>query len=251
MAVIGIMDSGVGGLSVFREIQKLLPAQRYIYYADNANCPYGEKSAEFVRGRCEEITEIMISKGARVMVFACNTATAASIRYLRENYDIPFIGVEPAVKPATAITRSGVVGVLATEGTLKGLKYLNKKAQYEDRAKIIERVGKGFVELVERGELSGPHAEEVVSASLTPLLKAGADTIVLGCTHYPFLRETMEKLAGPEVIFIDPAPAIALRLLEVLKENAIPMSDPEPGIEFMASGDISTLENFYKLINNS
>ena len=140
MAVIGIMDSGVGGLSVYREVVKLLPRERFIYYADNANCPYGDKSAEFIQRRACEITDLLISKGAQVIVVACNTATAAAISLLRDKYDIPFIGMEPAVKPAALGTKTGVIGVLATAGTLKGSKYLNTKGQYEDAIQASEVV---------------------------------------------------------------------------------------------------------------
>lgn len=242
------MDSGVGGLSVMREILKVLPQERYVYFSDNAWCPYGEKSPEFIRERCRRITELMLSKGAEAMVVACNTATAAAIQTLRSEYGIPFVGMEPAVKPAALGTRSGVIGVLATAGTLKGSKYLNTKGRFQDEVKIVERVGKGFVELVESGELTGPHAEEVVGNSLRPLLEAGADTVVLGCTHYPFLLETLRKIAGPEINFIDPAPAVARRLVEVLKEKGIEPADAGPDVELIASGSDEALRRCYALI---
>ena len=237
MAVIGIMDSGVGGLSVYREVVKLLPRERFIYYADNANCPYGDKSAAFIQRRACEITDLLISKGAQVIVVACNTATAAAISLLRDKYDIPFIGMEPAVKPAALGTKTGVIGVLATAGTLKGSKYLNTKGQYEDDVKILEHVGSGFVELVESGDTSSEKAYATVEASLRPLLDAGADRIVLGCTHYPFLRELIGKIAGPDVQVIDPAPSVARHLVEVMKEKGIEFGSREMGEnEFIASG---------------
>ena len=251
MATIGIMDSGVGGLSVLKEILRLLPDGKYIYYADNANCPYGEKSPEFIQERCRSITEMMLARGARAMVLACNTATAAAVQTLRSEYGIPFIGMEPAVKPAAKMTRSGVVGVLATAGTLKGLKYLNTKSRFEGDVKIVERVGRGFVELVESGELTGPHAEATVAESLRPLLDEGADTVVLGCTHYPFLLETLRKVAGPEVQFIDPAPAVARRLEEVMKEHGIPLGDASPGIELYSSGSPDALTETFSLIERA
>ena len=225
MAVIGIMDSGMGGLSVFREIRKLLPDEHYIYYADNAHCPYGEKTPEYIRERLRTITDFFISRGAKVVVLACNTATAAAIEYLRKEYEIPFVGMEPAVKPAALGTKTGVIGVLATAGTLKGSKYLNTKGRFEDHVKIVERVGKGFVELVEAGKLTGSKAESVVKAAQEPLLAEGADRIVLGCTHYPFLLETLRKVAAElghgDVEFIDPAPAVAKRLVQVLEGGAV------------------------------
>ena len=157
MASIGIFDSGSGGLSVLREIRKILPQERFIYWSDNAHCPYGEKTAGYIIDRSRAITDFMLSKGARAVVVACNTATAAAIATLRAEYDIPFVGMEPAVKPAASGTRSGVVGVLATAGTLSAPKYLNIKGQYADAVRIAESVGRGFVELVESLELDGPH----------------------------------------------------------------------------------------------
>ena len=255
MATIGIFDSGIGGLSVYREIRKLLPAERYLYFADNAFCPYGTKSQEFIRERAREIAELLVRRGADILVVACNTATAAAIATLRaELSEVPsapvlewsdgrldhlcFIGMEPAVKPAALGTQSGVIGVLATAGTLAASKYLNTKGLYEDDVRIVEHVGQGFVELVEAGELSGPRTEAVVRESLTPLLEAGADIIVLGCTHYPFLLDTLRKVAdaytgaaGREPVrFIDPAPAVARQLLKVMDREGIfhgPVSDPD------------------------
>lgn len=246
MATIGIMDSGVGGLSVYREIRKLLPSERYVYFSDSANCPYGEKKPEFIRDRCREITGMMLSRGASAMVIACNTATAAAITTLRSEFNIPFIGMEPAVKPAALGTRAGVIGVLATAGTLKGSNYLKLKHGVEDDIKVVEHVGAGFVELVERGELSGPAAEETVKRSLRPLIAAGADIIVLGCTHYPFLLPVLRKITGPGVRFIDPAPAVARHLRDILRQKNIAMDDPDPGIELLTSGDQRQLENRFR-----
>ena len=214
----GIFDSGSGGLSVLREILRVLPEERFVYYADNANCPYGEKTPEFIQSRCRAITEYLLSRGARIIVVACNTATAAAITTLRNEYPVRFIGMEPAVKPAALSSKTGVIGILATAGTLKGIKYLTTKGIYEDDVKIVEHVGRGFVELVENGILDGPQAEETVRKSLQPLLDAGADRIVLGCTHYPFLRDVIQRVAGPDVQIIDPAPAVARHLIEVMRE---------------------------------
>ena len=248
MAKIGIMDSGVGGLSVLREMLRRLPGEDYIYYADNAWCPYGDKSPEFIIGRCRSITELMLSRGADAMVLACNTATAAAIASLRAEYDIPFVGMEPAIKPAVQSTGSGVVGVLATAGTLKGSKYLGTRDRYSGNVKVVEHVGRGFVELVESGTLSGERAEEVVRASLQPLLDQGADTIVLGCTHYPFLLDTLRSIAGPGVEFIDPAPAVARHLEEVLDKNGKRSDGTVPGtVELLSSGDGEALRRTYKL----
>ena len=249
MAVIGIFDSGSGGLSVFREIRKVLPGEKYIYFSDNAHCPYGRKSREYIIDRARAITGILLDKGADIIVIACNTATAAAISTLRQEYGIPFIGMEPAVKPAALGTRSGVIGVLATAGTLNASKYLDTRDRYTEGIKVIEHVGEGFVELVEAGELSGPKARATVEASLKPLLDAGADTIVLGCTHYPFLLPVMEGVAaGSGVRFIDPAPAVARHLLKVLEEEKIGLTNGEPDIELMASGSADNLRKLFSLI---
>ena len=253
--MIGVFDSGSGGLSVLREIVRLLPDQKYVYLADNAHCPYGEKTPEYIADRCRWITKTLMDKGADIIVVACNTATAAAINSIRKEFDIKFIGMEPAVKPAALGTRTGVIGVLATAGTLKGSKYLASKGNFEDGCRIVEHVGEGFVELVERGVLSGPEAEATVRRSLYPLLDAGADTIVLGCTHYPFLLPVLQQqaraftsVAGepcevvpppargnvtegdkgvlqgcscPEVRFIDPAPAVARHLVYVMVQEGL------------------------------
>lgn len=290
---VGVFDSGVGGLSVLRELEKAVPEARFVYYADTAHCPYGEKSAEYVLGRSREITEILIREGVSVIVIACNTATSAAIATLRREYGtapsarvleltggrldrIPFIGMEPAVKPAALATRTGVVGVLATAGTLHGSKYIDMKDRWSDGIEIVESVGRGFVELVEgsgladrykkdclflssaaqetgNAEVSSPdgglltaggpdvavwdekRAEDIVRTSLKPLIDAGADTVVLGCTHYPFLLPVLEKVSEEllaehplkgrdgrkveHVRFIDPAPAVAHRLKDVLGEE--------------------------------
>ena len=247
--MIGIFDSGSGGLSVLREIIKLLPRERYVYYADNAFCPYGEKSPEFIRERGRVITDLLLGKGADIVVVACNTATAAAISTLRKEYQNKFIGMEPAVKPAALSSESGVIGVLATAGTLKGSKYLTTKGLYEDNVKIVEHVGKGFVELVEAGLLDGPETEAIVRRSLRPLLKAGADRIVLGCTHYPFLKDVISRLSGPDVQVIDPAPAVARHLLDVMTEDGLIREDgsePFPDVELLASGDVSSARKIFE-----
>lgn len=283
MIKIGVFDSGEGGLSVLKEITRLLPESEYVYYSDNAHCPYGEKSPEYIQDRARAITERLLKEGADVIVVACNTATAAAISVLRSEYSdassqevrdkvreltggrhdhICFIGMEPAVKPAALGTRTGVVGVLATAGTLKGSKYLKTKESVDDQVNVFEHVGRGFVELVEEGRLSGSEAEDVVKASLGPLLSAGADIIVLGCTHYPFLLPVLQKVAGPDIRFIDPAPAVARQLVHVLERegmlsageassalarnaSAVPSS---PHVKLLSSGDPEPLHHLYGTI---
>ena len=248
MATIGIFDSGSGGLSVYRELVKVLPQERYIYYSDAANCPYGEKSALFIRRRARFITEFLLDKGADVIVVACNTATAAAIATLRSEYpDVPFVGMEPAVKPAALGTKSGVIGVLATAGTLKASKYLNTRGLYSGDVRVVEHVGQGFVELVEKGILDGPEAENTVRASLQPLLDEGADVVVLGCTHYPFLRPVIERIAGPAVQVIDPAPAVARQTQRLLERHGIPTGEGGYSVELNSSGDLNALKRIFEL----
>ena len=247
--MIGIFDSGIGGLSVFREIRKVLPKEKYIYYSDNAHCPYGEKSREYIIDRSREITRFLLSQGADIIVVACNTATAAAIATLREEFPIKFIGMEPAVKPAAMNTKTGTVGVLATAGTLKADKYLNIREKWADGIKIAEHVGQGFVELVEKGQTSGPETESIIAESLKPLLDEGADMIVLGCTHYPFLADAISSVAEkivPErdVKVIDPAPAVARHLFEIMKQEGLIRQD---GFEIAlhSSGDGTILKETY------
>ena len=252
MATIGIFDSGSGGLSVYRELVKLLPAQRFVYFSDNAHCPYGEKTALYIRRRARFITEFLLDKGADIIVVACNTATAAAIGTLRAEYpDVPFVGMEPAVKPAALGTKTGVIGVLATAGTLKGSRYLNTRGLYADGVQVVEHVGQGFVELVENGILDGPEAEATVRASLQPLLDEGADIIVLGCTHYPFLQPVIERIAGPGVQVIDPAPAVARQTLRLLQEHHIPIGTGPFSVELHTSGDPAALDRIFALCSNN
>ena len=249
--MIGIFDSGIGGLSVFREIRKVLPEQSYVYYSDNAHCPYGEKTREYIIERARAITRFLLDKGCEIIVVACNTATAAAIATLREEFQIKFIGMEPAIKPAAQATKTGVVGVLATAGTLKATKYIDTRVRWAENVRIVEHIGQGFVELVEKGITTGPDAESTVRTSLIPLLDAGADMIVLGCTHYPFLSETISKVASeayPErnIEIIDPAPAVARHLIEVMVEEGVQTASKEGfHIELHASGDSATLLTTY------
>ena len=251
--MVGIFDSGSGGLSVFRELRKLLPEESFVYYSDNAHCPYGEKGRDYIISRARWITDFLLDKGADIIVVACNTATAAAISSLRNEYpDIPFIGMEPAIKPAVKRTSTGVVGVLATAGTLKADKYLNTREKWAENVKIAEHIGQGFVELVENGNTSGPEAEAIVKDSLQPILDEGADVIVLGCTHYPFLTGTISKVAAElypdrELKIIDPAPAVARHALKVMEEKGL-VSAKGFSMELNASGDDTNLRKLYNAL---
>ena len=239
---------------MFREIHKVLPNQSYIYYSDNAHCPYGEKGREYIIDRAREITQFLLEKGCEIIVVACNTATAAAITTLRDEFPVKFIGMEPAIKPAAQSTHSGVVGVLATAGTLKASKYLDTREKWAQNVKIVEHIGQGFVELVETGNTCSPIAEQTVSTSLLPLLDAGADTIVLGCTHYPFLIDTINKIAKEnfpqrEITVIDPAPAVAKHLLEVMQQEGIRLESPSGhSIQLYSSGNPECLHNTFNTL---
>lgn len=219
--MIGIFDSGVGGLSVWRELYKEFPGETYIYVSDAGYCPYGPKSKEEITSRAKIITEFLIESGAEIIVVACNTATAAAIEYLRGHYTIPFVGMEPAVKPAAINTRTGAIGVLATKGTFKGELYLRTLHRFASNAKVIEQVGEGLVELVESGETDTPKAREIIGKYVVPMLEQGVDHIVLGCTHYPFLADVIKEFTGDKVEIVNPAPAIARRVGDVLVQRRL------------------------------
>ncbi len=218
---VGIFDSGVGGLSVWREAIKLMPGQKFIYIADSAHCPYGPKSVEYIIDRARVITEKLISLGASIIVVACNTATSAAIEHLRREYSIPFIGMEPAVKPAALLTKTGVIGVLATKGTLSGERYHSSVCKYASNVHVVERVGTGLVDLVERGVVEGQEPYNLLLKYLTPMVEEGADQIVLGCTHYPFLKDVISKIVGSSVSIVDPSPAVARQLYVKANERGI------------------------------
>lgn len=216
--MIGVFDSGSGGLSVWRELILLKPFERYLYISDAAFCPYGPKDPKEIIARSVSISNFLIKKGANLIVIACNTATAAAVETLRKKFKIPFVGMEPAVKPAAINTKTGVIGVLATKGTFKGSLYLNTSQRYAHDIKVIETVGEGLVEIVEQGRQNTPKAEALVRSYIEPMIEQGADTVVLGCTHYPFLTPIIEKIADGRLKIINPAPAVAKRAAELLDE---------------------------------
>ena len=225
--MIGVYDSGQGGKSVLQELVKLLPEEDFAYYADTRYCPYGPRPVSEIIERACAVTDFLIDKGCELIVVACNTATAAAISHLRSHYDIPFIGMEPAVKPAVLQSRSGVVGVLATQGTFKGSLYLHTLAKFKEDVKVIQQVGEGLVETVEKGVLDGPEVEALIHKCIDPMLEAGADHIVLGCTHYPFLQPVIERIAGEKVTIINPAPAVARQTKKILE--SIKGTEPSSG----------------------
>ena len=235
--MIGVFDSGVGGLSVWQELVKLLPCEEYVYVSDSGYCPYGPKPKEYIVERAKRITEFFIDKGADIVVVACNTATAAAIEVLRSSFDIPFVGMEPAVKPAALQSESGVIGVLATKGTLKGELYLKTLHKFASNTKVIEQVGTGLVELVEQGKTETDEAITLLRQYISPMIESGADHIVLGCTHYPFLTNSIRSIAGETVKIVNPAPAIARQAMHLLSEVQNSNVDKIPGWSFYTTGD--------------
>lgn len=217
--MVGFFDSGIGGRCILDAFRRLCPDEPTIYFADTKNCPYGNKPAEEIVERSRAISATLIGRGCDVVVVACNTATAAAIDVLRREWPhVPFVGMEPAVKPAALGSRTGVVGVLATRGTFNGRLYRQTSARVAGAVKIIETVADELVLLVENGETAGPRAEAAVRARIEPLIEAGADRIVLGCTHFPHLKPLMEKVAGNRAVIVDPSDAVARRIRDVLSE---------------------------------
>jgi len=219
---IGVFDSGVGGLSVWREIVRQLPHEDTVYVADQAHVPYGPRSEDEIRGFCHDIAGFLAGQGCKAIVVACNTASAAALKSLRETFaQLPVIGMEPAVKPAAAMTRSAVVGVLATPATFQGRLFQATAGRYAAGIHLVRQVCEGLAERVERGQLDGRETEEMLRGFLQPILSAGADTVVLACTHYPFVIEPIRRIVGAHVSVIDPSPAIARHLGEVLDARGL------------------------------
>lgn len=221
-APIGVFDSGVGGLSVLKHIRELMPHENLIYVADSKHAPYGNQTPEFIQSRSYHLADFLLRQGAKALVVACNTATAAAVAGLRERYpDLLIIGMEPAVKPAVAATKTGVVGVLATTGTLKSAQFAALLEHYGQGVQVVTQACIGLVECVEKGELNSPSTRALLKQYVQPLLDAKADTIVLGCTHYPFLRPLIEDLVGKDVVLIDTGAAVANHLKNRLDENQL------------------------------
>lgn len=237
-APIGVFDSGVGGLSVLRDIRAALPHEHLLYVADSAHVPYGNKTPAYIQQRALTLSRFLLEHRAKAIVIACNTATAAAASLLRATFDVPIVAMEPAVKPAAAATRSGVVGVLATVGTLKSAQFAALLERFGHGIEVVTQPCPGLPEQVEAGDLDGPATRSLIKRYTAPLLQRGADTIVLGCTHYPFLRPLIGKIVGPNVTLIDTGAAVARRLCNVLVERDLLAGDDQMGTErFWTSAD--------------
>lgn len=241
---IGLFDSGVGGISVLKHIRDLMPHESLIYVADSKHAPYGNQTPEFIQDRSFKIAEFLLKQGVKALVVACNTATAAAVAGLRERYpDLTIIGMEPAVKPAVAATKTGVVGVLATSGTLKSAQFAGLLEHYGQGVEVVTQACVGLVECVEKGELTSPSTLALLKQYVKPLLDAKADTIVLGCTHYPFVRTLIEQLVGKDVVLIDTGAAVAKHLKHRLQENQLLCAGDElGGVSFWSNNEAADTE---------
>lgn len=240
-APIGIFDSGVGGLSVWKEVKKLLPNENIIYLADSKNCPYGEKPAHEIIDYSIKNTEFLLSKKCKIIVVACNTATASAIDTLRKKYSIPFVGMEPAIKPAALHTKTGKIGILATTGTFNGRLFKQTSSKYANNIETIIQAGNGLVELVELNKQNSDEAYQLISKYVLPMQKLGIDKLVLGCTHYPFFKTIIEKITQGSIEVIDPAPAIAQRTQYLLNSFNMSRKQANAQYQFYTTGTPDTL----------
>lgn len=238
---IGVFDSGVGGLSVLRDIRRELPHEHLLYVADSGHAPYGDKAPAFIAARSVAATEFLLNQGVKAIVIACNTATGAAARLLRQRYSVPIIGLEPAVKPALTRTRSGVVGVMATRQTLASAKFTALMAEFAHQpVRIVPQPCPGLVEQIEAGALDSAETRTLVAELLAPLLDAGVDTLVLGCTHYPHLRPLIAELVGSHVTIMDSGAAVARQVRRRLTEAALLAPSAQCGQEwFWTSGELT------------
>jgi glutamate racemase len=215
---IGIFDSGIGGTSIWSAIHALLPNEKTIYLADSKNAPYGQKSKEEIVALSMKNTDFLLQMNCKLIVVACNTATTNAIQELREKYDVPFIGIEPAIKPAATHSKTQIIGILATQGTLNSALFNKTTEKYQD-TKIIEQVGHGLVQLIENGAINSPEMTELLHAYLTPMIEANIDYLVLGCSHYPYLIPQIQKILPAHIQIIDSGEAVAKQTQKLLRER--------------------------------
>lgn len=242
MATIGVFDSGIGGLSILDEALKQLPRHHYIYLADSANAPYGEKSPTWIANRSLQICRHLQKRGCDAIVVACNTATAEAIAQIRKELDIPIIGVEPGIKPAAMQSQNGVVGVLATEATLKSDKFNALLATLPSHCRFIKQAGAGLVPLIEGGELESPQMRTLLQTHLESFVTAQADTLVLGCTHYPFLKKQIEQLIGSSINIIDTSDAVVRQLSRQLEQHGLSEEKGGASLSLLSTANGDTLQ---------
>ncbi len=240
---IGIFDSGIGGTSIWKEIHALLPNENTIYLSDSKNAPYGQKSKEEIIKLSIKNTEFLINKGCKLIVVACNTATTNAIEYLRSNYNVPFIGIEPAIKTASIQTKTGVIGILATKGTLNSRLFEQTSASINHNITIVEQIGTGLVELIENGKMYSLEMTNLLKKHLKPMLFSKCDCIVLGCTHYPYLIPQIQKITGNCIRIIDSGEAVARQTRNILtKENLMSNANINLNTTFYINKDKTVLK---------
>ena len=240
---IGIFDSGIGGTSIWKEVVKLVPNENTIYLADSKNAPYGQKSSEEIIALSVKNTEHLISKGCKLIIVACNTATTNAIDYLRENYTVPFIGIEPAIKPAALLSKTGAIGILATKGTLTSKLFEKTTKEYTKNITTIEQDGEGLVPLIEEGKLNSQELNDLPSTYLKPMLNFNIDHLVLGCTHYPYLIPQIKKIMGENITIIDSGEAVAKQTKAILqKHNLISTSTAIGHHQFYTNAETKVLK---------
>jgi len=245
---IGFFDSGIGGITIWESVNRLLPNENTIYLADSKNSPYGKKPNDELINISKENVEFLINKKCKLIVVACNTATTNSINFLRKSYNLPFIGIEPAIKPAALNTKTGKIGVLATKGTLGSSLFEKTSNIHGQNVKIIEQHGLGLVELIEKGIYSGPKIDSLLKEYLNPMLENNIDKLVLGCTHYPLIKESIKKIINESINIIECSEAVALQTERVLiKSNLINSGTEKSKKLFYTNGDKNVLNS---LLNN-
>ncbi len=241
---IGIFDSGVGGTSIFKEIHALLPNENIIYLADSRNAPYGNKTKEEIKNLSIKNTEYLLGKGCKIIVVACNTATTNAINYLRESYEVPFIGIEPAIKPAALNTKTKTVGILATKGTLSSQLFHKTSDLYANGIKVIEQIGEGIVPLIESGKLNSNEMKDLLQLYLEPMLKANIDYLVLGCTHYPYLIPMLETMLPKDIKIIDSGLAVAKQTKAVLQsQDLLNLDEAKPSVKLYSNSSVEVLNS--------
>ncbi len=249
---IGIFDSGVGGLTVWQELIRVLPGESFYYFADSAFCPYGSKPQQEIIDRSRSIVDFLLSKQCKLIVVACNSASAAAIDFLREHYTVPFVAMEPAVKQAAQNTVTGHIGILATELTFNGRLYSETSKKFANGLDVFVQVGHGLVELIESGEMDTLRTEQLVREYIEPMIARNVDQIVLGCTHYPFLIDMIRTFLPEHITLINPAFAVARQVKNILEQNALASAmESGPSYQFYTSGDPSTLRRFLDSIITS
>ncbi|GAB4398518.1 MAG: glutamate racemase [Anaerolineales bacterium] len=247
---IGIFDSGAGGLSVLREIRALMPNEDIIYFGDQGHVPYGPRPMEQIQDFSEGITRFLLDQKSKIIVVACNTASAAALKYLRQTFpDVQFVGMEPAVKPAAEKTQTGKVGVLATPATFQGALYASVVERFANGVELFQNTCNGLVQQIELGNLEGDETRRILEDALHPMLERNIDTVVLGCTHYPFVIPLIEKIVGEKVRVIDPAPAVAKQVKRLLEAGGtLRQGERDGNVRFVTSGNPDAVKSSLKVL---